>query len=90
MTPQVDLFVTGPPDLFPPFSIDIPLLFDINVLDGAGPISININTNGPGADLSTTVQSASLSFEGTSIPEPGAASLLVVGVFGGLFIRRVR
>ena len=81
MTPEVDLLVVGPP-LFPPFSIDIPLAFDAEILDGAGPITININTSGPGADLSSTVQMASLTFEGVPIPEPGALCLLVMGVIG--------
>jgi hypothetical protein len=88
-TPTVDLFVTGAP-LFPPYSIDIPLLFDANVLDGTGLISMDINTSGPGADLSTTVQSASLTFEGVSVPEPSAVIFFFIGGFGLLFYSSAR
>lgn len=86
-TPPVQLFVTGDP-LFPPYSIDIPLSFDFNVLDGSGPISININTSGPGADLSTTVESASLTFEAVPVPEPVAATLILIGGLSSMLAPR--
>ncbi len=86
-TPQVDLLVLGSPPLFPPYTIDIPLLFDGSVLDGMGDISMNVNTAGPGFDLSTTVQLATLTFEGKPVPTPSVLTLLALGAVG---VRRKR
>ena len=85
-TAPVDLLVNGPP-LFPPYAIDIPLQFNAMVLDGNGPITLDINTSGPGADLSTTVLTARLGLVGVPIPEPVGLSLFL---FAPLVARRTR
>ncbi|MHC4100203.1 MAG: hypothetical protein ACYTFF_07425 [Planctomycetota bacterium] len=77
-SPEVEIFVTGPP-IFPPYEVHVPLLFDASVLDGMGDIMLTVNTSGPGADLSTTVELAQLIFEGTPIPAPPAVALLALG-----------
>ena len=79
-TPEVNLLVEGPPSGNPPFMIDIPLLFDANVLDGMGPITMSITTSAC-CDLVTVVETASLTFEG--IPEP---STLILAFLGLIFL----
>ena len=78
-TPEVNLLVEGPTSSDPPFMIDIPLVFDANVLGGRGPITMSITTTAC-CDLETFVETASLTFEG--IPEPSTLTLAFLALAG--------
>ena len=78
-TPEVNLLVEGPPSSSLPFMIDIPLLFDANVLDGMGPITMSVTTSAC-CDMTTIVETASLTFEG--IPEPSTLILAFLALVG--------
>ena len=70
-----------------PFEVDIPLLFDANVLDGMGSIQLGlVPKNVIVADVSFFISNATLNFD--VIPEPSTFALALFSLVGVSFRRR--
>lgn len=68
-------------DLMVPFAVNLHFDPPASVLDGAGAVTLYLETVGPGADLATTVTDAVLHFDGV-VPEPATFTLLGLGGLG--------